>query len=275
MLRCMATLSTTHNIQLGAILVRTMASQGRSKPLTAFITRMIATDDTSPHPSLLPPSSLPLSPSLRLSPSLPPFPSSLPLSPPSLSLPTSLPPSLFPSSLPLSPYVPPSLSLSLLPPSLSLHPSFPSLFPSSLPLSPYIPPSPLSFPPPSLSLPTSLPLSFPPPSLSLPTSLPPSLFPSSLPLSPYIPPSLSLSLLPPSLSLLPPSLSLHPSLPLSFPPGLPEIMVMVAELQSLGFGHHVHEEVLHHLHTREEGREEAINDALTVLQDMHRHVSAM
>ena len=56
-------------------------------------------------------------------------------------------------------------------------------------------------------------------------------------------------------------------------PGLSEIMVMVDELQRLGFSHHVHEELLHSLHTRHEAQ--AMADALTVLQDMHRYVSVM
>ena len=51
---------------------------------------------------------------------------------------------------------------------------------------------------------------------------------------------------------------------------------MVAELQSLGFGGGVYEEILHSLHTRSHGdREQAMADALTVLQDMLRHVSVI
>lgn len=58
--------------------------------------------------------------------------------------------------------------------------------------------------------------------------------------------------------------------------GVPEIMVMVGELQSLGFSlHHVYEEIVRYLHTREEKRDEALAQALTVLQDMHRHVRVM
>lgn len=54
------------------------------------------------------------------------------------------------------------------------------------------------------------------------------------------------------------------------------MMVMVAELQGLGFNlHHVYEEIVHYLHTREERRDEAMEQALTVLQDMHRHVRVM
>ena len=52
-------------------------------------------------------------------------------------------------------------------------------------------------------------------------------------------------------------------------------MVMVSELQELGFGEGVYEEIVYSLHTREEEREEAMADAITVLQDMHRHVSVM
>ena len=47
---------------------------------------------------------------------------------------------------------------------------------------------------------------------------------------------------------------------------------MVAELKSLGFGRHVYEEILHSLHTRQDNREQAMADALTVLQDMLRNV---
>lgn len=58
--------------------------------------------------------------------------------------------------------------------------------------------------------------------------------------------------------------------------GVPEIMVMISELQSLGFSlHHVYEEIVRHLHTREEKQDEALAQALTVLQDMHRHVRVM
>jgi pentatricopeptide repeat protein len=52
---------------------------------------------------------------------------------------------------------------------------------------------------------------------------------------------------------------------------LSEMMVMVAELQSLEFGHHVYEEILHSLHTRHDDRDQAMADALSVLQDMPRH----
>lgn len=62
---------------------------------------------------------------------------------------------------------------------------------------------------------------------------------------------------------------------MSSPPALSEVMVMVTELQSLGFGNDVYEEILYSLHTRESDRDEAIAEALTVLQDMHRHVSVM
>ena len=48
---------------------------------------------------------------------------------------------------------------------------------------------------------------------------------------------------------------------------------MVDELQRLGFSHHIHEELLHSLHTRQDAQ--AMADALTVLQDMHRYVSVM
>lgn len=49
---------------------------------------------------------------------------------------------------------------------------------------------------------------------------------------------------------------------------------MVSELQTLGFGRRVHEEILHHLHTREEeeDREQGMADALTVLEDMIHQV---
>ena len=49
-------------------------------------------------------------------------------------------------------------------------------------------------------------------------------------------------------------------------------MVMVAELRSLEFSHHVYEEVIHSLLTRQDEKDEAMQEALTVLQDMHRHV---
>ena len=70
-----------------------------------------------------------------------------------------------------------------------------------------------------------------------------------------------------------PLLIITTRLPVS--PALPEVMVMVAELQSLGFGHHVYEEILYSLHIRQDNREQAMIEALTVLQDMHRHVSLM
>ena len=63
--------------------------------------------------------------------------------------------------------------------------------------------------------------------------------------------------------------------PCLHPSALPELMVMVAELQSLGFGHHVYEGILHSLQTRQDNRDQAMADALTVLQDMLRHVRVM
>lgn len=52
-----------------------------------------------------------------------------------------------------------------------------------------------------------------------------------------------------------------------------DITVMATELQSLGFGYHVYEEILHSLHNRHDNKDQAMSDALTVLQDMQRHVS--
>ncbi|ROT64105.1 hypothetical protein C7M84_017960 [Penaeus vannamei] len=190
----------------------------------------------SPHPSLPPFSSIPLSssilpsPLLSTHPSLPPFPP-LPSPSPFPSTPFFLPlpppflphPSLPPFSLPPLPSPFPPLP-SLPPPFLSSSPPFLSPFSStSLPPFPFPPPLPSPSPCPSSPRPP-LPL---PPFLSfhLPPSLPP--FPSTSPLlsSPFPPlpllPPLSLHspLLPPPfpytpLSLPPP----FPSTPLSFPP---------------------------------------------------------
>ena len=62
------------------------------------------------------------------------------------------------------------------------------------------------------------------------------------------------------------------------PPPLPspevtEALDLVHELHSLGFGRHTHEELLHGLHLRQENRGSAMEDALTVIRDMHQRVS--
>uniref|UniRef100_A0A673WKV3 Fibronectin type III domain containing 3A n=1 Tax=Salmo trutta TaxID=8032 RepID=A0A673WKV3_SALTR len=158
------------------------------------------------------------------------------VSPPSMSLLSSLPPCLCLSSLHVSPLLPPSMSLlSSLPTCLSSPPS--------LHVSPLLPPSmSLSLLPPCFSSPPSLHVSVSPPSMSLsllsymfllsslPTCLssPPSLHvsvsPPSLHVSPLLPRYMSLSLLPPYMSLLsslPPCLCLS-SLPTCFssPPSM-------------------------------------------------------
>ena len=54
--------------------------------------------------------------------------------------------------------------------------------------------------------------------------------------------------------------------------GLQEIMVVVTELQKLGFNHQVYTTILFILHNRPDKRDEATEDSLALLQYMHHHV---